>query len=331
LEGLDRSTAEASSTVLGTGMDCCVIRTRIHGVYLIQTTDFFYPLVDDPYVQGMIACANVLSDLYTMGVDRCDNMLMLLAVPLEMPPQARAVVTPLVIKGFNDLCKEAGCSVTGGQTVKNPWLIVGGVASVVCRPQEYILPESAEVGDLLVLTKPLGTQVAVNAHQWLGRPEFDKIKDVITESEVLDAYNMAMHSMARLNRNGARLMGRNYCNGATDVTGFGLLGHATNLAKNQKAEVDFEIHTLPVFKGMPAVNDKFDFKLTTGFFVETSGGLLVVLPAAKAEAYCRDLEELDGVPAWIIGRVIPGKRTAHIIDSVIVMEVSTPQLVYARN
>ena len=94
--------------------------------------------------------------------------------------------------------------------------------------------------------------------------------------------------------------------GSTDVTGFGLLGHAANLAQAQDAAVDFVIDRLPVISKMPAVNSRFDFKLTRGLSAETSGGLLVALGAQAAHAYCRRLQELDGEPAWIIGRVVAG-------------------------
>lgn len=90
-------------------------------------------------MQGKIACANVLSDLYAMGVTECDNMLMLLGVSNQMTLQERQVVTPLVIRGFNDLAREAGTSVNGGQTVLNPWFIVGGVASAVVTQDEFIM------------------------------------------------------------------------------------------------------------------------------------------------------------------------------------------------
>ena len=105
----------------------------------MQTTDFFYPLVDDPYIQGKIACANVLSDLYAMGVSDCDNMLMLLGVSTDMTAKEREVVTSLMIKGFNDLAKEAGTSVNGGQSVVNPWYIIGGVATSVASSNEFIM------------------------------------------------------------------------------------------------------------------------------------------------------------------------------------------------
>lgn len=124
---------------IGVGMDSCVLPTRHEGIFIVQTTDFFYPLVDDPYMQGKIACANVLSDLYAMGVTNCDNMLMLLGVSNQMTLKEREVVTPLVIKGFNNLALEAGTTVNGGQTVLNPWFIVGGVASGVVSNSEFIM------------------------------------------------------------------------------------------------------------------------------------------------------------------------------------------------
>lgn len=130
---------EKSEGQIGIGLDSCVLPTRHKGLSLVQTTDFFYPLVEDPYMQGKIACANVLSDLYAMGVSDCDNMLMLLGVSTDMTAKEREVVTTLMIKGFDDLAKEAGTSVNGGQTVLNPWYIVGGVATSVVSSSEFIM------------------------------------------------------------------------------------------------------------------------------------------------------------------------------------------------
>lgn len=307
-------------------MDSCVLPTRHKGISLVQTTDFFYPLVDDPYMQGKIACANVLSDLYAMGVTECDNMLMLLGVSSQMTLKEREVVTPLVIKGFNDLALEAGTTVNGGQTVINPWFITGGVASSVVSDDEFIMPESAVAGDVLVLTKPLGTQIAVNAHQWLEDidPKFwNKIKDVVTPVEVEKSYENAVESMSRLNRNAARMMHKYDAHGATDVTGFGILGHANNLAKNQKGEVSFKIHTLPILANMVKIfkASGINFKLLDGFSAETSGGLLVCLPHDKAQSYCDELEALDGKPSWIIGEVVNGNRQAKLETDLKIIEV----------
>ncbi|GFY61646.1 inactive selenide, water dikinase-like protein [Trichonephila inaurata madagascariensis] len=109
-------------TRIGIGMDCSVTPLRHGGLSLVQTTDFFYPLCDDPYLMGRITCANVLSDLYAMGVTECDNMLMLLAVSSKMSGMERDVVIPILMRGFKDCAYEAGTRITGGQTILNPEL-----------------------------------------------------------------------------------------------------------------------------------------------------------------------------------------------------------------
>lgn len=116
-------------------------------------------------MKGKIAAANTLSDLYAMGVLDCDNMLMLLAIPKDMKEKERDVVIPLMIRGFKDAATEAGTSVQGGQTIFNPWLMMGGVATAVCSQREFIMPDNSQIGDVLVLTKPLGTQVKFNLFQ----------------------------------------------------------------------------------------------------------------------------------------------------------------------
>ncbi|EDV56053.1 inactive selenide, water dikinase-like protein [Drosophila kikkawai] len=309
---------------IGIGLDCSVIPLRHGGLCLVQTTDFFYPIVDDPYMMGKIACANVLSDLYAMGVTDCDNMLMLLAVSTKMTEKERDVVIPLIMRGFKDSALEAGTTVTGGQSVVNPWCTIGGVASTICQPNEYIVPDNAVVGDVLVLTKPLGTQVAVNAHQWIDQPErWNRIKLVVSEEDVRKAYHRAMNSMSRLNRVAARLMHKYNAHGATDITGFGLLGHAQTLAAHQKKDVSFVIHNLPVIAKMAAVAKACGnmFQLLQGHSAETSGGLLICLPREQAAAYCKDIEKQEGYQAWIIGIVEKGNKTARIIDKPRVIEV----------
>lgn len=326
LKGLKRDETDDNSefSFLGVGLDSCVLPTRHKDIRLVQTTDFFYPLVDDPYMQGKIACANVLSDLYATGVYECDNMLMLLGVSTQLQLKEREVVTKLVIKGFNDLAKEAGTSINGGQTVLNPWFIVGGVASSVVKDDEYIRPDGAEEGDVIVLTKPLGTQIAVNAHQWIEQPEqWQKFQDITTIAQVEKAYQDAMFSMARLNKNAAMLMHKFNAHAATDVTGFGILGHAKNLVENQNNDVCFHIHTLPIIANMTKVYKAcgINFKLFDGFSAETSGGLFVCLSKENAIKFCEELQELDGRPAWIIGDVVKGLKTAEISEDYKILEV----------
>ncbi|XP_054449626.1 selenide, water dikinase 1 isoform X1 [Pteronotus mesoamericanus] len=313
---------------LGIGMDTCVIPLRHGGLSLVQTTDYIYPIVDDPYMMGRIACANVLSDLYAMGVTECDNMLMLLGISNKMTDRERDKVMPLIIQGFKDAAEEAGTSVTGGQTVLNPWIVLGGVATTVCQPNEFIMPDNAVPGDVLVLTKPLGTQVAVAVHQWLDIPEkWNKIKLVVTQEDVELAYQEAMMNMARLNRTAAGLMHTFNAHAATDITGFGILGHAQNLAKQQRNEVSFVIHNLPVLAKMAAVSKACGnmFGLMHGTCPETSGGLLICLPREQAARFCAEIKSPkygEGHQAWIIGIVEKGNRTARIIDKPRIIEVA---------
>lgn len=311
---------------IGVGMDSCVLPISGTDLFLIQTTDFFYPLVEDPYTMGKITCANVLSDLYAMGVVNCNNMLMLMGVSQRMSEKERNIVVPLIISGFKDLALEAGTTINGGQTVMNPWMTIGGVATAICNETQFIMPNSAEIGDLLILTKPLGIQMAVNAHQWINGHQPDKwskISSVVTEQDVNVAYRIAMASMARLNRTGAQLMHKYKAHGATDVTGFGILGHAKNLASVQKRNVTFDINLLPVIANVSKMASTYGIpfnNLHEGLAAETSGGLLVVLPKETAEDFCAEIFRIDGVPAWIVGEVREGNRTA-ILSSSNVIEV----------
>lgn len=313
---------------VGIGMDASV--TPIPGmkdISLAQTTDFFYPLVDDPYLQGRIACANVLSDLYAMGVVNCHNMLMLLALSKEMTDKQRDVVIPLLMKGYQDTCLEAGCLVTGGQTVINPWCIIGGVASTVCKPGDVIMPENAQAGDVIVLTKALGTQVAVNAHQWLhqGGTNWNRIKDITNEEEVRKAYRNSMMSMARLNRIGAKLMHKYKAGGCTDVTGFGILGHAENLAQNQIKPVSFLLTKLPIIHNVAKIEKHLGgmFQLFDGFSAETSGGLMMTISKEGADGFLEEILRLDGCEAWIIGSVVDGDRSAKIVENPMIVEAKS--------
>jgi len=322
----DQDKTDSDRPRIGIGMDASVTPIPDKpGTSLAQTTDFFYPLVDDPYMQGRIACANVLSDLYAMGVVACHNMLMLLAVSKDMTDTERDVVIPLIMRGFQDTAQEAGCLVTGGQTVLNPWVTVGGVASTVCSDGDIIMPEGAVAGDVLLLTKALGTQVAVNAHQWMEEEGdmWNKIEVITTMGEVKAAYRATTLSMARLNLTGAKLMHKYQARAATDVTGFGILGHAKNLAENQIKPVSFTIHTLPIITNMVKIAKGVGnmFQLMQGYSAETSGGLLMAISKEGAESYIKEIKELEGCDAWIIGSVEEGERTATIVENPSILEV----------
>jgi selenide,water dikinase len=306
------------------GMDCSMIPSkRYKDLYQISTTDFFFPLVDDPYLMGRIACCNVLSDLYAEGVEHCDNMLMLLSTCRGMTLEENDIVMKLVIKGFNECALEAETEVTGGQTVQNEWMIIGGVAISLCKEEDMIRPVNAKDGDVIILTKPLGTQIAGNAHEWLYKEGMGhRLDGVVTKEEILVAYDHACKSMSTLNKESARLMKKHKAHCATDITGFGITGHAVNLAGNQLENVDFEIHTLPIIKNMAKVDKHVNiWKLEKGYSSETSGGLFICLDKENVEGFCKDFEESYGYQCWIIGNVVKGTKTAKIIEDYKIIEV----------
>lgn len=301
-------------------MDCSIMPSQKYpDLKVVSTVDFFYPLVEDPYLQGRIAACNVLSDMYSMGIDVVDNVLMTLSVCDVMPGELSRIVTLQMMRGFGDCCKEAGSLVTGGQTIMNPSMIIGGVAMTILKDSDIIRPENAVAGDVLVLTKPLGTQLAVNMYEWLHTHRREELLTIVTEEEVRCAFSVAQASMGRLSKNSAALMQKHGAHAATDVTGFGILGHVNNLALNQKETLRFVIDTLPCIANVVKVAEKNPFfKLLEGYSAETSGGLLIAMPAEAANAYIKDLEEVDGWPSWVIGRV----ETAEVREAVIVSDVS---------
>jgi selenide,water dikinase len=172
-----------------------------------------------------------------------------------------------------------------------------------------------------------GTQVAVNVHQWRQQDNSHWKKclnnGVITEETADRMMHEAVCAMARLNKNGGKAMLKYGAHAGTDVTGFGILGHAQNLSENQVAPVGLEIHTLPCIAGTPQVNNQvMDFRLIKGYSAETSGGLMVCMSEESAQGFCKELEELDGCKTWIIGRVVESaERKSRILDDVQVLSV----------
>lgn len=308
------------------GLDCAVVKTKFPGIYSISTTDFFYPSVDDPYVQGKIAACNVLSDMYAMGVTEVDTMLMILGVSVDMEPDAMDYVTKELIRGFNDQARVAVTNVTGGQTVRNPWPMIGGVASSTCREgEDFIRPVHGEPGDVIVLTKPLGTQLAVNMFEWLRTAaKFNRVRAVLSVEDVVASYKMAMESMSTLNLEGARLMWKHHAHGCTDVTGFGVTGHAMNLAAEQEKAVDLVVDTLPIIKNMARVESHLNnnWNLFKGRSAETSGGLMIMMRPEDAEAYIKEYKEITGHDAWIIGKVVEGQRKGYVVENPTLIEVT---------
>jgi selenide,water dikinase len=260
-----------------------------------------------------------------MGITNVNTVLMILSVSTKMSETEKHVCTSLMIKGFSDTCVEAGTEVTGGQTVFNPWVMIGGTAMAVIKEKELIRPNNAVDGDVLVLTKPLAAQMVVNFNQYL-KLNNDKWKTLqekgLTEEEVISSYDKSVKYMSTLNLQGAKLMQKYKAHAATDVTGFGILGHAQNLATAQYGKVDLVIDTYPVL-GTLHKYDKVvrDFKLKEGKAAETSGGLLIAMSRENAEGFLKEFKETTGTEAWIVGEVIKGENKAIIKENLKMIEV----------
>ncbi|KAK8808458.1 hypothetical protein WA158_008359 [Blastocystis sp. Blastoise] len=326
------------------GLDCAVVKSKIPGYYSISTTDFFYPLIDDPYLQGRIAACNVISDMYAMGVIEIDTMLMILGVCREMPEKERDYSTREMIRGFNDIAHIAATNVTGGQTVMNEWPMIGGVATSISKepkikglpcdydgsiPNEdeegdFIWPDRGEAGDVLILTKPIGTQAAVNTFEWIRKPaSWANIEDIMTYDDIIKTYKMACDSMSFPNLIGAQLMRKYHAHGCTDITGFGIYGHTNNLAEQQRNKINLIIKRLPVIVNMLTVNDYLHdkFRFHTGLSAESSGGLMIMLPPQYAESYLKEYKELTGHEAWIVGEVVEGENKSILDKDMELFEV----------
>jgi selenide,water dikinase len=276
---------------------------------LVQTVDFFTPIVDDPYDFGQIAAANALSDVYAMG-GQPRTALAITALPKDGPP---ADVIREIFRGGADLLKAAGVSLLGGHTVTDPEIKFGYANTGEVDPKRILTNSTARTGDVLVLTKPLGTGIIVRARRY---------------GQGTDAYlGSAVRSMKMLNDAAAcaaRSLDAGDVSACTDVTGFGLAGHASEMAAASGVTLDIIATDLPALPGALALAQDFlpcggraNLKFYTGFQPspsvspewqllcqdpQTSGGLLLAMRPDVAAGFTRTMAE-SGVVASAIGRV----------------------------
>lgn len=201
------------------------------GLALVQTVDFIGPVVDDPYVFGQIAAANSLSDVYAMGGRPLTAMNVFLFPCRELPREDAAAI----LAGGADKLREAGACLVGGHTVECPEVFYGLSVTGLVGPERLIRNGGARPGDVLVLTKPLGAGLVATAHK----------AGLATPDEV----EAMTRSMATLNRAASEAMAEVGVNAATDVTGFGLAGHALGMAAQSGADFAFNMEALPFLPG----------------------------------------------------------------------------------
>jgi selenide,water dikinase len=274
---------------------------------LVVTTDFFTPIVDDAYAYGAIAAANALSDLYAMGATPF-LALNVAAFPADLPPE----LSTEILRGAAEKVREAGAVVAGGHTIRDAEPKFGLVALGMCRPDRMLTKAGARPGDVLVLTKPLGSGVTTTALK--------------AQKAIPEDVEEAVAWMSRLNAPASRLALEHGVMAATDVTGFSLLGHGWEMAEASGVGLRIHLPSVPFLAGARGYAEQGFFpdgsadnqryfgrrvSFTPGidecsqkllFDAQTSGGLLLAVPEASLEVFMARASETD-MPAWTIGIV----------------------------
>ncbi len=290
------------------------------GEVLVQTVDFFTPIVDDPYDYGQIAAANALSDVFAMGGRPLTSLALLCSPDGTLPTEVIAAI----LQGGLDKMHEAGASVVGGHSIRDPELKFGYAVTGVAKRRQVLLNSGARPGDVLFLTKPLGTGVLTTALKQ-GRLEPPLLRRVTRQ-------------MATLNRVAAEVGVEHGATAATDVTGFSLLGHASQVADASGVTLALtpgsdwllprvrEFIAQDVYPGGLARNRRFfserveegglaEDVLKALYDPQTSGGLLVAVPARRAAAFSAALRKRR---AWHVaaGEVVRrGERSVRLSDA----------------
>ena len=273
---------------------------------LIQTVDFFTPIVDDPYDYGQIAAANALSDVYAMGGTPRTALALVCWPPSGLEPE----ILGAILAGGVEKALEAGCPIIGGHSVQDEELKYGLAVTGTAHPARILTNAGVRPGNVLVLTKPLGTGVLTTA---LKRGAIDAVE-----------LAPAVEAMKALNGPAAREALRSGVRAATDVTGFGLAGHAVQLADASGVTLEIDSAALPLLPSALRLADaghvpgggeanrtfygprvevrgpQFEALLRIFFDPQTSGGLLLAVPDGRAEELLGRLDE-QGVAARVIG------------------------------
>ena len=285
---------------------------------LITTADFITPPVNDPYLFGQIAAANALGDVYAMG-GRPLTCLNLVAFPTKkLAPE----ILHQIVAGALDKITEAEAVLAGGHSIEDDEPKFGLAVTGIVHPQKYWTNSGARPGDVLVLTKPLGSGVLFNAN----------LKGRVSDR----AMKTCLQTIAALNRGAAEALQAFEVHAATDVTGFGLAGHAFEMAQASQVRLEFEIEQLPV---MPEALEMYRKGVTTGvnlanrrmvadhlrfekklpawhqeivFDPQTSGGLLVAVPEGQNQEVLAALKAA-AVPSRVIGRAVQSRDATFLV------------------
>jgi len=296
-----------------------VVRIVSDDVAVVENVDIFTPIHDDPYTQGEIIACNATNDVFSMGATDIVSLQAFLAYPKDLPEE----IVVEVLKGMSDFMKSLGSKLTGGQTIHNPCPVFGGIALGVTHPRNIVYSSGAKPGDVAVLTKPLGIQPAMRSYRDLRDEKRDTLLAKFDEPSLSKMQDVAVRVMTQSNFEVAQAMNEVGVNAATDITGFGLLGHASNVSS--LSGVDVVIDRLHVIKGTLKLAEFFGHKLASGFGAETAGGMLVFMESTKVESFQKLLAD-KGLPCWTVGKAMKsnGSPRASLAQDVQFIETEFP-------
>jgi selenide,water dikinase len=250
---------------------------------LVATTDFFMPIVDDPYEFGRIAATNALSDVYAMG-GKPILALALVAMPVAtLDPKTIG----LILQGGQDVCHRAGIVVAGGHTIDSVEPIYGLVALGLVNPKQVKKNANAQAGDVLILSKPLGVGVLSAALK----------KEALSNS----SYEQLIAYTTQLNTPGAQLSSMDGVHALTDVTGFGILGHALEMAKGSQLDVHLNWSQLPIIQGVPELIEQ---------------GMITGASQRNWNSYSNAIELASTLPAWAQALLTDPQTSGGLLISV---------------
>ena len=282
--------------------------------YIVQTVDFFTPIVDDPYQFGQIAAANSLSDIYAMGGEPL-FALNIVAFPIMHLP--KSILTE-ILQGGADKAKEAGITIVGGHSIDDKEPKYGLVVTGEVNKNQLIRNDTAKEGDVLILTKPLGTGIIATA---IKKGKIGK-----------NIINDAVQTMVSLNQPAAKIMNSLEVHAATDITGYGLLGHLFEMCQGSNISAEIHNSKIPLINGTVGLAEKGfipggskrNFKTSrkyTKFSVslpeidkliltdaQTSGGLLISLSENQAHEFLNRFSDETGMEAAIIGKIFEKRK-----------------------
>ena len=302
------------------GADDAAVIKMADNRLLLQTVDFFTPVVDNPYDFGQIAAANSLSDIYAMGGTPL-FALNIVGFPIKELP--REILTE-ILQGGIDKAQEAGITIAGGHSIDDKEPKYGLVVTGEVREEDLLSNGGAQPGDILVLTKPLGTGIIATA---IKQGAADK-STIATATKV----------MSQLNRAAIDCTKNINVNAGTDITGFGLLGHLGEMLRASQVSAQINFSSLPTLPQVDQLMEKniipggthrnlsyaskftaFSNKLSVNQKLltadaQTSGGLLLSIPPADVNQFLHEFEDLTGQKASPIGEVIPGLKKMLQVD-----------------